>query len=163
MRKLGWIALLLLAGCQDEPDADDQAVADARDVAAVERANDTKPPLEQLTPEPILLPDIERYDLIGEACNYAPGTSFGVRVIARPSDAFLKIGNEVVRLASDPGSRELPMHTRSLYSGKEYALRLVLADASAESGPGDYEGAVTLRDQWGRIVYEGTGLAQCKG
>ena len=32
------------------------------------------------TPEPILLPDIERYDLYGEVCSYAPGTSLGARV-----------------------------------------------------------------------------------
>jgi hypothetical protein len=150
----------LLAGCGDEPSDEERAIEDARDIAAVEAANETEPPLKMVTPDPILLPDIERYDLVGEACNYAPGTSFGVRVIAREADAFMKVDGEVVRLAADPGARELPMNSRSLYTGKDYALRLTM-DGAADSGPGDYEGSVTLRDAYGRVVYEGTGLARC--
>ena len=157
-------ALLVLAGCEREPSPEEQALADARDVAMVEAANDVMPPLEEVTPEPILLPDIERYDLYGEACNYAPGTSLGTRVVAREADAFVKLEGEVHRLAADPGSRELPLHTRTLYNGKEYSLRLnMVAQDAAEAGEtADYEGTVTLRDQWGRVIYEGTGLAQCK-
>lgn len=157
--------LLVLAGCEREPTPEEQALEDARDVAMVEAANQVMPPLKQVTPEPILLPDIERYDLYGEACNYAPGTSFGTRVVAREADAFVKIEGEIHRLAADPGSRELPMHTRTLYSGKEYSLRLAMepeADTEAQSEATDYEGSVVLRDQYGRVVYEGVGLAQCK-
>jgi hypothetical protein len=162
--RLPLLALLLVAACNKGPTPEEQAAADARDVAMVEAANDAPPPLEQLTPDPILYPDIERYDLFGEACNYAPGTSLGVRVIAREADAFLKLDGEVVRLAADPGSRELPMHSRTLYSGKDYSLRLALnGDGATPTEPGDYEGSVTLRDAYGRVVYEGTGLAQCKG
>lgn len=156
--------MVLLGACNSGPNADEQAAADARDVAMVEAANDVTPPLAMVTPEPLLLPDIERYDLYGQACNYAPGTSLGVRVIAREADAFVKIDGEVQRLAADAGSRELPMHTRTLYSGKDYSLRLAVdGDGTEPNGLGDYEGSVTLRDAYGRIVYEGTGLAQCKG
>src|SRR3989337_564613 len=108
-------ALLLLAGCGDELTPEELAQADARDVALVEAANKVEPPLKEITPEPILLPDIERFDLYGAACNYAPGTSLGTRVVAREADAFMKIDGEVVRLAADPGSRELPMRSRTLY------------------------------------------------
>ncbi len=157
-------ALLVLAGCEREPTPEEQARADARDVAMVEAANQVLPPLREVTPEPILLPDIERYDLYGEACNYAPGTSLGTRVVAREADAFVKIEGEIHRLAADPGSRELPMHTRTLYNGKEYSLRLAMEPAGeAEEGETtDYEGSVILRDQYGRVIYEGVGLAQCK-
>lgn len=157
---------LALAGCQKELTPEEEAAAAARDVAMVEAANDVMPPLRQVTPDPILLPDIERWDLYGEACNYAPGTSLGTRVVAREADAFLKVEGEVVRLAADPGSRELPMRTRTLYSGKEYSLRLEIDDADpgepAPDGSTNYEGTVQLRDEYGRVVYEGTGLAQCK-
>lgn len=153
------VALLLLAGCEKEPSPEEQALEDARDVAMVRAANDVMPPIQMVTPEPLLLPDIEQYDLYGEACNYAPGTSFGTRVVAREADAFVKIDGEVHRFAADPGSRELPMHTRSLYNGKEYSLRLAL-EQQVESG--DYEGSVTVRDRFGRVVYEGVGLAECK-
>jgi hypothetical protein len=164
--KVAIAALLVLAACKREPTPEEQAMADARDVAMVEAANEVMPPLEEVTPEPIQLPDIERFDLYGEACNYAPGTSLGTRVVAREADAFVKIEGEVHRLAADPGSRELLLHTRTLYSGKEYSLRLTMEPQDSAEGEGeettDYEGSVILRDQWGRVVYEGTGLAQCK-
>jgi hypothetical protein len=163
MRKTWLLVVALIAGCDNGPTGYEQAVADARDVAMVEAANDVKPPLKEVAPEPIMISDIERWDLFGEACNYAPGTSFGTRVIARESDAFLKVDGDVVRLAADPGSRELPAHSRTLYSGKEYSLRLALnGDGAQPTEPGKYEGTVTLRDEFGRIVYEGTGFAECK-
>ena len=165
MRTKGAVAaLVLLAGCNEGPSPEEQALSDARDVAMVEEANDVTPPIEQVTPEPILLPDIERYDLYGMACNYAPGTSLGTRVVSREADAFVKIDGEVHRFAADPGSRELPMHTRTLYNGKEFSLRLAISGGLEEESDGStsYEGSVTLRDRYGRVVYEGTGLAQCK-
>ena len=162
---LGFTGLaLLLTACGDEAPPDDRSAADDRDVAMVEAANKAAPPVQLVTPEPILLPDIERYDLYGMACNYAPGTSLGTRVVARESDAFVKVDGEVHRFAADPGSRELPMRTRTLYNGKEYSLRLAI-DGQHETeadGTTSYEGSVTLRDAYGRVVYEGTGLAQCK-
>ncbi len=166
-------AMLLLAGCGSDVTPEEQAAADERDVAMVEAANKAAPPVQLVSPEPILLPDIERYDLLGEACSYAPGTSLGARVIAREADAFMKIDGEIERFAADPGSRELPSHTRSVYSSKDYSLVLALRDEGADATPsaegqsqGDgrtLEGSVTLRDAYGRVVYEGVGLAECAG
>jgi hypothetical protein len=167
---LAGIALLLLTAC-DEVSPEEQAAADERDVAMVHAANKSAPPVQLVTPEPILLPEIERYDLLGEACSYAPGTSLGARVIAREADAFMKIDGEIERFAADPGSRELPMHTRSVYNSKDYSLVLALKDEDAEAEseaegqaarvPDNLEGSVTLHDAYGRVVYEGVGLAQC--
>ena len=135
MRKLLVLAgTALLAGCGDDVTPDEQAAADERDIAMVEDANKAAPPLRLVSPEPILLPDIERYDLLGEACSYAPGTSLGARVIAREADAFMKIDGEIERFAADPGARELPMHTRSVYNSKSYSLRLDLREVNAEVG-----------------------------
>ena len=162
-KRLAAAALLILAGCDRGPTPEEQALADARDVAMVEAANEVMPPLELVTPDPILVPDIERFDLYGEACNYAPGTSLGTRVVAREADAFMKIEGEVHRFAADPGSRELPMRTRSLYSGKEYSVRLAIEEQDeTDADTTKYEGSVTLRDRFGRVIYEGVGLAQCK-
>jgi len=160
---LGFTGLaLLLTACGDEAPPDDRSAADDRDVAMVEAANKAAPPVQLVTPEPILLPDIERYDLLGETCSYAPGTSLGARVIAREADAFMKVDGEIERFAADTGSRELPMHTRSVYNSKDYSLVLALEE---DSGEGEqrrsYEGSVTLRDAYGRVVYEGAGEAQC--
>jgi hypothetical protein len=160
MRRLLAISILLLAGCERELTPEEQAQRDERDIALVEQANNSKAPVEQLTPEPILYPDIERFDLYGAACNYAPGTSLGTRVVAREADAFMKIDGEVLRFAADPGARELPQGTRSLYNGRAYVLRLQIEGDGGEVG--DYEGSVTVFDQHGRVVYEGVGLTQCR-
>lgn len=161
-----WIAatLLLLAGCGEEMTPEEQALRDERDVAMVQAANAVNPPIKLITPEPILPPDIERHDLDGAGCSYAPGTSFGTRVIAREVDAFIKVDGEIVRLAADSGSRELPQGTRTLYTGRAYSLRLSISGEGepAPSGGVDYEGTVLVRDAYGREVYEGTGLARCK-
>jgi hypothetical protein len=165
--KIAWgaIAVLLLAGCGREVTPEEQALQDERDIAQVEKANDAMGPLKPITPEPILYQDIERYDLFGEACNYAPGTSLGARVVAREADAFMKIDGEIVRFAADPGSRELPQRTRSLYAARSYSLRLQLDGEGEQSAEGtlDYEGSVTVFDSHGRVIYEGTGIAQCRG
>lgn len=164
-----WVLALGLAvvlpGCGEALTPEEQARRDERDIALVEQANEAMPPLREVTPEPLLYPDIERYDLYGEACSYAPGTSLGTRVFAREADAFVKIDGEVERFAADPGSRELPMRTRSLYNGRNFALRLTIDGESEAEGaePGDnLEGTVQLFDKYGREIYKGTGLTQCK-
>lgn len=157
--------LLALCSCGDDLSPEEQELEDARALEAVERANAQEPPLEEVVPETILFPDIEQNDLFGAACSYAPGTSLGVRVIARQADAFMKIDGEIVRFAADPGARELPLGTRSLYNGREYSLRLEIAGEGVESVPEhettSYEGTIHLRDRWDRIVYTGTGTADC--
>lgn len=160
------LAALLLAGCSNELTPEEQAAQDERDIAMVEQANGAMAPLREVTPEPILFPDIERYDLSGTACNYAPGTSLGTRVVAREIDAYMKLDGEMLRFAADPGARKLPDDTRSVYNGREYSLQLEITGDGAPSESGgaqalDYEGTVTLRDKHGRVVYEGSGLAQC--
>ena len=182
------LAALTFAGCGQEPTPAELAAEAERDIALVEKGNSALPPLEEIVPEAITYPDIERHDLTGPGCNYAPGTSFGTRVIARESDAVLKIDGSIVRLSPDSGARELLHGSHARYVGREHELNLDLASETDEPGdvPGEgtaeptethsdrqdgtpeagtgresYEGTVTLRDEYGRIVYQGTGLAQC--
>lgn len=165
-----WLLVLcapaLLTACGDELTAAEQAAENEAMVERVREANDIAPPLVEVVPDPLLYDDMERHDLFGMACAYAPGTSMGARVIAREVDAFVKIDGEVIRLAADPGSRELPASTRSLYNGREYSLRLDIAekDAGEENADGGavfYEGTVWLRDRWDRVIYQGTGVVNC--
>jgi hypothetical protein len=56
------------------------------------------------------------------------------------------------------------MRKRSVYNSKDYSLVLALkeeTDTDEQRTRG--VGAVTLRDAYGRIVYEGVGEAQCAG
>ena len=156
---------LCLTACADEQSETDRAEQDAATVAMVREANDRPPPLEEVVPEAILYPDIERHDLFGEACAYAPGTSMGVRVIARKVDAYMKIDGEMLRFSADPGSRELPSSSHSLYDSRTYSLRLAIdGDGVAEEdsvGVRLYDGTIWLRDRWDRVVYQGTGTVSC--
>lgn len=160
------LAGLATASCGDAISDVERADEDRAVVETVRSANDTAPPLIEVVPEPILYPDIEANDLFGLACSYAPGTSMGARVIAREVDAYVKIDDNLLRFAADPGSRELPAGTRSLYNGREYSMRLEIdaEQAGEEVGEGGgalYEGTVWLRDRWDRVIYQGTGAVNC--
>lgn len=171
------LAVLLLtcglAACAEEMSEAERAERDRQAVEAVERVNNSPPPLEEVVPDPILYPDIETHDLFGQACAYAPGTSLGTRAIAREADAYVKIDGEMLRFAADPGSRELPARTRSLYNGRQFSLQLAIdggrADGEGADGPADaqgtgttlLEGTIRLRDQWDRIIYQGSGVVDC--
>lgn len=153
------------AACSDQPNEEDTAAATERAIAAVEAVNGTAPPMEEKVPEAIGYPDIEQHDMFGQACAYAPGTNLGARVIARETDAFVKIDGEIMRLAADPGSREMPGKTRSLYNGQTYSLRLTI-DSEAREDPVSvgtmlYDGTMYLRDSWDRTIYQGSGLVSC--
>lgn len=156
---------LALAGCGDEISPEEQKMRDDQAIAMVERSNAIMPPLEEVVPDTIADADLDRHDLDGTGCSYAPGTSLGVRVVARTADAFMKVDGEVMRFAADPGSRELLAGTRSLYNGRTHSLRLEIADQTdlAEDKAAQLEGAITLRDRWERVVYTGTGLVSCAG
>lgn len=161
------LAALALSACGEELSEAEQAEQDRALVERVRDANEAAPPLVELVPEPILYPDMEANDLLGLACSYAPGTSMGARVIAREVDAYMKIDGDMIRFAADPGSRELPAKTRSLYNGREYSLRLDIEDkipleeAGEEAATRFSEGTVWVRDQWDRVVYQGTGAVDC--
>ena len=166
-----------LAACNQDPSAAEQSAEDKRIVEMVRAANEAPPPLEEVIPEAIGFPDMEKADLFGLACSYAPGTSMGARVIARETDAYMKIDGEMVRFAADPGSRILPGNTRSLYNGREFSLRLDIEskvdgevedegeiegeDAPVAAGSARHEGTIWLRDRWDRNVYTGSGAVSC--
>lgn len=166
----------LLAACGKELSEAEQRAHNEAVVNEIRAANDMPPPLDDIVPEAITQTEIEANDLLGMACSYAPGTSGAVRLIARESDAVVKINGQLVRFAADPGSRALPANTRTLYNGTEYVLRLSLEDAPVtreateedlpsaieDSGTQSYEGTMWLYDRWDRIVYTGTGATRCE-
>lgn len=163
MRFAVCVLALACAACGENLTQAEQEQRDREAVAMVEQANSVAPAPDEVVPETILYPDIERHDIYGASCAYAPGTSLGARVIARQADAYMKIDGEMVRFAADPGARELPYGTRSLYNGRAYSLRLEVAGEGIQSGEEvmQYEGTISLRDKYDRMIYTGTGTAQC--
>lgn len=156
------LAALVLYGCDKEISPEEQDRIDERDIAMVEKANKAPPPLREVTPDPILAGDRERYAIKPGGCSFSPGFSLSERIIALPVVAYAKIEGEMQRFAADVGSAEMPSGTRAQYFGKLYSLQLSVAQGSGEEDkPADAEGSVTVRDAQGRVVYSGTGTVHC--
>ena len=153
------VALLALAACSAEPSEEERQAA----VAEVE-ANQAPAP-ETLALEVIGYPDIEKNDLYGAGCSFAPdGGGLGAVAIAMAEEGYLKRKGEILTFAADSGSRELPYLARSKYDGKAYSFSLAIDEASeAPTGmeTSDYFGELTVEDQYGGVVYQATGIVQC--
>lgn len=150
MRKAVVFAMVLLAGCGGEDKTSDLLPQD-------EINRRTAIPLE---PQAILFPDIEKHELYGPNCAFAPeGGGIGAIVIARKEDGYLKFRGEVVRFAADSGSKELPQGVRSRYTGKEHTFVLTLNDDGATGG----KGHLTVTNLHEIPVYDAPGDIQCNG
>lgn len=156
------IAVLALSACDKDISPEEQERRDVQDIAMVEKANKAPPPMQEVTPDPILQGDRERYAIQPGGCSFSPGFSLSERVIALPVVAYVKIDNEMQRFAADVGSAELLAGARVQYFGKAYSLQLSVTQDKVEDGqPVEQEGSITLRDAQGRVVYSGTGTVHC--
>lgn len=163
-RSTALIALALLAACSSEPTPEEKAAQDLRDIAAVEAVQKIKPPPQPISPEPILFPDIEKYDLFGTGCAFAPQGSMGAVMLSRDKMAWMKIDGRLVRFASDPGSAKMPLGTWSRYAGKEWALALTRREGDGEASGAEsrqWQGRLIVTDPAGQTVFESAGLVQC--
>jgi len=149
----------LLAAVGDDPGPAEHKAAEDRAVAQVEAIQKQKPPPQPIAPQPILFADIQKLNLFGAGCAFAPGGSMGAVLLTRDKVAYLKLGERVVRFAADPGSTKLPMGAFSRYTGKEFAASLTRA---GEGGDGvRFDGRLTVTDPFDQIVYAADGLVQC--
>jgi hypothetical protein len=158
MRRFAPFIAMLLAACAAEPTPEEVAAQADREVAMVEQANNAPPPMRPLVPDAISAPEIMENQLAGAGCSYAPGTSLGVRVIAREQDAWMKLDGKLVRFSADPGAQTLADGSWNRYIGAGYELQLTLADGDTYR-----DGTISVRDAYGREVYHGSGTAQCQG
>lgn len=118
--------------------------------------------IELLDPQPILFPDIQSASLYGPGCAFAPeGGGMAAIVMTQGQRAAIKLKDGLVMLAPDLGSTAMPRGTWSRYAGKTHALTLTRIDAKA--GDTAWHGKLVITDANDQIVYETTGLAQCKG
>ena len=158
------LLVTLLGACGGKPSPADDSAADERAVAQVEAIQKQKPPPRMIAPDPILFADMEKHDLFGAGCAFAPGNSMGAVLLARENAAYMKIANKLVRLASDPGSGKMPMGTWSRYTGRDMAVALTkVADAGDDHGNDSvrWPGHLTVTDASGQLVYNREGLVQC--
>lgn len=159
MRRLVLVCALALAACSNELTEEERAAA----VAEVE-ANQTPPP-EQLELAPIRYREIEQHDLFGAGCSFAPeGGGLSAVALAMADTGHFLRGSELVTMAADKGSRELPYLARRKYDGKAYSMVLDLDEAAGEQSgeeTSDYPATLTIRDANDEVVYRKPGMAQC--
>lgn len=161
------IALLaILSACDRKPTPEEQARADARDIAMVEAAQNRKPPVIPVRPEQITFGELQQNRMTGTGCAFLPnGGEDGNPVFyGDASRAVMKLNGDFEVFASDKGSPEQPYGTRAHYSGKTFDLRL--GSEPGEGRPSGDESAtwsagLTLRDRFNRIVYTSAGTLSC--
>ena len=154
------LALLLLAGCKPDPDSAAQKAEDDRAVAQVEAIQKQKPPPRAIAPRPILFAEIQKYNLFGAGCAFAPGGSMGAVLLTRDKAAFMNLSDGMVRFASDPGSAALPFDTRSRYVGK--AMSLSLTREPGETDALRWHARLIVTDTFDQPVYQADGLVECR-
>lgn len=167
-RSLGRIllSLALLVGasaCENEPSAAEMAARSEADVAMVREAQNRRPPLEELYPEPITRADIDRGDLFAASCTMQHPSGAHALALAFADNGYLKIDGELVRFAADKGSVSQPLDTWSKYDGREYSFSLRLDKAEAAEGHvvENLPARMLVRDRFDRIVFDYSGTARC--
>ena len=152
--------LALLAACAPQKSAAEKRAEDDRAIAQVNAAQEIKPPPKPIDPQAILFGDIQKFDLFGAGCAFAPGDSMGAVLLTRDKVAYLLLNSRPVRFASDPGSTKLPLGTFSRYVGKELALSLTrTGDEAGEATR--WAGHVVVTDPYDQVVYQADGQVQC--
>ena len=160
-----FVTVLLLAACTPHQTAAEKRAAEDRAIAQVNAAQSAKPPVAKIAPQPILFADIQKYDLFGAGCAFAPGGSMGAVLLTRPKSATMMIADKLVRFASDPGSTKLPLDTVSRYVGKETALSLTRTATLGERASDElirWAGHLVVTDPFDRVVYEADGQVECR-
>ena len=151
--------LVSLPSCSGEPTEEERAAA----VAEVE-AHQTPPPVE-LALGQIRYREIEMHDLYGAGCSFAPeGGGMAAVALAMADTGHFIRDDELVTLAADKGSAELPYFAHRKYDGTAYSMTLDLDEEAGErSGyeTSDYPATLTIRDHHESVVYRESGIAQC--
>lgn len=152
------LAILALGACSGKEPTDAEAIA------AVNAAQDGKPPVRPLDLQPILYPDIKQNKLHGTGCAFvADGGGLGAVFLAQDKRGVIKHGDHVLVLAPDVGSATMPKSSFSRYTGKENAVTLTAVGPVKPVGTTEqFKGKMVVTDAFERPVYEATGDVQCK-
>ena len=153
------LLVVALAACSNEPTEEERQAA----VAEV-KANQTPAP-EKLELGAIRYREIEQHDLYGAGCSFAPGGG-GLSAVAlamAETGHFLR-GTELMTLAADKGSAELPYLARSKYDGTAYSMTLEIEEDAGEevaAEVSDFPATLTISNANDQVVYRKSGIAQC--
>ena len=114
---------------------------------------------------PVTFTDIERENMFGAGCSFAPvGGGIGALAIAQSEAGYLKISDRVERFEADMDSAELPLGARQRYSGSAYSFELQMEQGAGEKSGYEtvnYPGRLTVRNEAGEVAFDSMGVVQC--
>jgi hypothetical protein len=156
MRWLGIAGLaLIIAGCGAQ-NADEDGQVDP--VTAT-----------QLELQVIGFPDMEKHDIYGFGCGFAPvdetgASGIGSVAVLLSDRGFIKLDGEIVAFVPQPSAEKSAAGIPTAYSSEGYALSFDLTEPS-NTGQGQessgFSAQITIRDGLDSAVYETQGYAQC--
>ena len=147
------VLALLAAGCGGMS-SEEKAARDTRAIAHVEAAQEMRPPVQALTPEP-MTPGVRKvFQLVDAGCEFRPDPSEGAEpvLVADGTRAVLLLATEPAIFAADSGSLRLPAGVYSHYVGRTHSAQLAFDPD-----------VLTVRDRFERIVYQAAGSLTCHG
>ena len=156
---IGLAALGILSGCSEGV----SSAQDAADVAEIEAMHDM-PQVQPAELERIGYTDIEKNDLFGAGCGFAPGGGMAIVFLAQEERGYIKQDGKIEALAPDKGSAGLPMPGYARYDGSDLSIELSLEENDGQADGIEntkYPGKLMIRDTKGRTVYEKDGTVGC--
>lgn len=159
--------LVLVAACgKPEERAARKASEDAAAIAAVEAAQNFRPPVQTVRLEPITHQDVEANNLYGAGCNFVgAGDPQSPLVIAQSGRAIIKTGGELTVLFADIAGQKLEMGAWEHYTGKRNTLTIRRTGQGKGIPAGEevtrYDSRLIVFDEYGRTVLEQTGPLDC--
>jgi hypothetical protein len=168
MQNTAWVAAaawvsLTLGACSENKDRAEDAAEAARDVAMVERMNET--PFRAITPAPITTQDVARFGL-GErgGCLFRPGLDDRADplLVTQSDEAILKIADQLARMAAKRSSATLPGGAYTAYVGLYSWIDLMrLPDEGTGGDDYRFPARLILHDAQGRIAFQSNGSVLC--
>jgi hypothetical protein len=162
MMLLAGLAVLGGCGAKDQPQR--KQADDARDIAMVERMNQT--PFRPIQPEPFTADDLARYGLAGDGCTFRRGERADDQAlfVAQQDRAYIKVGGVVTPLAVKGGSAELPSGAHSTYIGLDSWIELVAQAGQEEQGRAgnrSWPSRLVIHDAAQRVAFDARGQVSC--
>ena len=154
-----------LAACHG-PTPTPRATTAEQDIAMVEQAQHSQPPVQPITPQPVSFADadVPGRDVhlphsvakphAGEGCSFLAAGQRAPTFVAVPQFGLVRHDGEWETFASDSGAERVSGNLPIRYSSGRHTLQLVDGAAGPDT--------LIIADKYGRVVYKSAGELRCK-
>ncbi|WP_260921744.1 hypothetical protein [Novosphingobium sp. 9] len=150
----------LLTACHHQPTPEDRA-SDAKDIAMVERMNET--PLRPIQPKPLDAAAIARFGLDRPGCMFTKHGQTAMIFFAGAQDGYMLADGDLQRFAAQEDTAQITDNARTGYVGLRYTVDFLRQPSDMDSGDG-MDGLATrmiVHDPHHRVVFTADGAMAC--